>query len=216
MLGADDSLNQDDVAGDLKMELIILTATLKDLIPKYNFAPVVDPLLSDQGPAKTVVPKLKKQIQRMTKVKDDFLQTRAANIQGRMSLVPEPAGPLPAGPFLPNATSPAVSLPPVRLKRGPSAAQSTPNIFVAEVLPAWGPLKRFENAMDQRKYNACVQCVRIVFDHMKSAHSGGPRDCKQRCSDLYDIKIDKSKVITFFCNRYLQFEMERGGSQGWS
>ena len=118
------------------MELIILAATLKDLNPNWDFAPVINPLLYDQGPAMTVVPKLEKQIQRMTKVKDDFLKTRAANIQGRMSLVPEPAGPLPAGPFLPNATSPAVSLPPARLKRGPSAAQSTPNIFVAEVLPA--------------------------------------------------------------------------------
>ena len=67
--------------------------------------------------------------------------------------------------------------------------------------------------MDQRKYNACVQCARLIFDHMRSAHPGGPRDCKQRCSDLSDIKIDKCKVITFFCNRYLQFENIRAAAQ---
>ena len=102
MLGADDSLDQDDVKEELKMELVLLNATLKDLNPNWDFAPIINPLLSDQGPAMAVVPKLKKQIERMTKGRDDFLQTRAANIQGRMSLVPEPAGPLPAGPFLPN------------------------------------------------------------------------------------------------------------------
>ena len=102
MLGADDSLNQDEVAGDLKIDLALLHTALKDLNPNFDFAPIINPLLSDQGPAMAVVPKLEKQIQRMTKVKNDFLQTRAANIRGRLSMVPEPAGPLPAGPFLPN------------------------------------------------------------------------------------------------------------------
>ena len=102
MLGADDSLDQDNEKEDLKMELALLNTALKKLDPDFDFAPIINPLLSDQGPAMAVVPKLKKQIERMTKVRDDFLQTRAANIQGRMSLVPEPAGPLPVGPFLPN------------------------------------------------------------------------------------------------------------------
>ena len=78
MLGADDSLNQDDVKEDLKMELALLNANMKALNPNWDFAPIINPLLSDQSPAMTVVPKLKKQIQRMTKVKDDFLKTRAA------------------------------------------------------------------------------------------------------------------------------------------
>ena len=174
MLGADDSLDQDNEKEDLKMELALLNTALKKLDPDFDFAPIINPLLSDQGPAMAVVPKLKRQIERMKQVRADFLQTRAANIPGRMSLVPETAGPL----LLHEATPPAVSLPPARLKRGPCVAQSTPNIFVAEVQPAWGPLKRYENAMDHRKYSACVDCARLVFDHMRSEHPGGPRDCK--------------------------------------
>ena len=51
MLGADDSLDQDDVKEDLKMELVLLNATLEDLNPNWDFAPIINPLLSDQGPA---------------------------------------------------------------------------------------------------------------------------------------------------------------------
>ena len=75
MLGADDSLDQDNEKEDLKMELALLNTALKKLDPDFDFAPIINPLLSDQGPAMAVVPKLKKQIERITKVRDDFLQT---------------------------------------------------------------------------------------------------------------------------------------------
>ena len=54
MLGADDSLDQDgldDVKDDLKMQLALLHTALKDLNPNFDFAPIVNPLLGDQGPA---------------------------------------------------------------------------------------------------------------------------------------------------------------------
>ena len=222
MLGADDpleGLDQDDVREELKMELALLNAALKKLDPHLDLADIIKPLLSDQGPAIAAVPKLKKQIGRMTKIRDELLQKRAANTQGRMSVVPEPAGPSAAcaelgTEVLRTATPPAVSLPRARLKRGPSVAQSTPDIFVAEVQPAWGPLKRFEAGLDQRRYDACVKCARLVFDHMRSAaHPGGPRECKQRCSGFSDILIDDRKVVTFFTNRYLQFENIRTAAQ---
>ena len=54
MLGADDpleGLDQDDVREELKMELALLNAALKDLNPHLDLADIIKPLLSDQGPA---------------------------------------------------------------------------------------------------------------------------------------------------------------------
>jgi hypothetical protein len=146
-------------------------------------------LLADQGPAIAIVPKLKKQIDRMTKLRDEFLQKKQADVQGR--LPDAPAGPLlrreeqtqpaefqrtdqgrpPAAP----AQTVGGSMPPNR--RSPRAAQSSASIVVSEVLPAWGPLKRFEFGcfgMDRATYDHSVDCARWTFDHMK-ANSGGPR-----------------------------------------
>ncbi len=65
------------------------------------------------------------------------------------------------------------SIPPNRTHRGPRAAHSSANIVVSEVLPAWGPLKRFEFGMERATYNHSVDCARWTFAHLK-AHSGGP------------------------------------------
>ncbi len=77
MLGDDRSLDQDaadDVKDELKLEWAILNGALKGHIKNWDFTEVIRPLLADQGPATAVVLKLKKQIERMTNTKDDFLR----------------------------------------------------------------------------------------------------------------------------------------------
>jgi hypothetical protein len=71
---ADHDTAAEDARDELKFELALLHAELKKLDTHWDFTPIIAPLLSDQGPANAVVPKLKKQIQRMTKIKDDFLR----------------------------------------------------------------------------------------------------------------------------------------------
>jgi hypothetical protein len=70
MLGEEDSLGQDaaeNVKEDLKFELAVLNAAMKELNKNWDFTLLINPLLADQGPAMALVPKLKKQIDRMTR-----------------------------------------------------------------------------------------------------------------------------------------------------
>jgi hypothetical protein len=62
------------VKEDLKTELVLLNAALKKLDADWDFTDIIRPLLSDQGPALAVVPKLKRQIDRMTNIRNEFLQ----------------------------------------------------------------------------------------------------------------------------------------------
>jgi hypothetical protein len=64
---------------DLKFELDLLNAALKKLDADWDFTVFINPLLADQGPAIAVVPKLKRQIDRMTKIRDEFLQKKTSN-----------------------------------------------------------------------------------------------------------------------------------------
>ena len=76
MLGEEDSLGQEaaeNVKEDLKFELAVLNAAMKDLNKNWDFTLLINPLLA-QGPAIAVVPKLKRQIDRLTKLRDEFLQ----------------------------------------------------------------------------------------------------------------------------------------------
>ncbi len=91
MLGEENSLGQDaedDGKKDLKFELAVLNAALKDLNKNWDFTVLINPLLADQGPAIAVVPKLKKQIDRMAKLGDEILQKKQAHVQGRLPDAP--------------------------------------------------------------------------------------------------------------------------------
>jgi hypothetical protein len=67
------STDPDDVREELKIELIVLNGALKDLNKNWDFMDIIRPLTTDQGPALAIIPKLKKQIERLTKLRDDFL-----------------------------------------------------------------------------------------------------------------------------------------------
>ncbi len=72
-LGDNDSLGQEaaeKVVEYLKNDLLLLNAALKKLDADWDFTAIITPLLSDQGPPLAVVPNLKRQIDRMTKLRD--------------------------------------------------------------------------------------------------------------------------------------------------
>jgi hypothetical protein len=75
MLEEDDSLGQDAAdKEEMKFKLAVLNTALKHLNKNWDFTVLINTLLADQGPAIAVVPKLKRQIDRMTKLRDEFLQ----------------------------------------------------------------------------------------------------------------------------------------------
>ncbi len=214
---------------DLKFELALLNAALKKLDADWDFTDIIRPLLSDQEPAIAVDPKLKRQIDRMTKLRDAFLQQKQDE-----KMPDKPAGKMPDEPAgslrhrrrqaaSGEETQPAAfqrtdqgrppaaqeqtvggSIPNPQRRRGPRAAQSDA-VVVSEVLPAWGPLPRFEQGMDRSTYEHSVDCA---FAHMR-AHSDGPPQCKLRC--IKDGAVGKN-FHSLFSNRRLQFENVRAAA----
>jgi hypothetical protein len=84
ILGDDDSLGQEaaeEVVEDLKFDLQVLNAALKKLDADWNLTAIITPLLFYQGPALAVVPKLKRQIDLMTKLRDEFQKNRPNKCQ---------------------------------------------------------------------------------------------------------------------------------------
>ena len=66
------STDVDAVREDLRFELIVLHTEVRKLDPGWDFTAVVKPLLDDQGSAILGIPRIKKQIERMKKLRDDF------------------------------------------------------------------------------------------------------------------------------------------------
>jgi hypothetical protein len=80
MIMDDTSTDIDALREDLKFELIVLHGEVKELNKSWDFTSIVNPLLADQGPALLVVPIIKKQIERLKKLKEDFEQ-KARDLQ---------------------------------------------------------------------------------------------------------------------------------------
>ena len=69
------SVHEEDVRDEMRTELIMLNAALTELNKKWDFSDVFRSLLTDQGPAFTQIPRLKKQMmERMIKIRDAFLR----------------------------------------------------------------------------------------------------------------------------------------------
>ncbi len=229
MLGDDDSLGQeaaDNVKEDLKCELVLLNVALKQLNADLDFSLIINPLLSDQGPPMAVVPKLKKQIERMKKTRDEFLQQKQAE-----KMPDKPAGKMPdkpAGSFqttrrrraasreetqsdefqrTDQGSPPAAPQQTLHKRSGPKAAQSDGSV-VSEALPRWGPSPRFEHAMDRDTYDLSLQCAERTIAHMRT-HPLGPSQCR-----LIFIKKDAElkKFYPFYSNCQLQFDNVRAAA----
>ncbi len=66
MLGDENSIDPDDVSDELKFELVLLNWALRKLDKDWDFSDIICQLSSDPGPVLAIIPKLKKQIERMT------------------------------------------------------------------------------------------------------------------------------------------------------
>jgi hypothetical protein len=74
MFGDDNSTDVDALREELKFELIVLHENVKELKKGWDLTPIINLLLADQGPALLLVPRIKKQIELLKKLKDDFEQ----------------------------------------------------------------------------------------------------------------------------------------------
>ncbi len=72
----DKSTDPKDVRTEKNIELITLHRAMKKLDMDMDYSAVVDPLLADQGPALAHIPRLIKTIQRLGKIKEEFLLER--------------------------------------------------------------------------------------------------------------------------------------------
>jgi hypothetical protein len=71
------STDPEDVRTEKKIELITLHSAMKRLDKELlDYSAVVDPLLADQGPVLAHIPRLIKTIQRLEKIKEEFLLER--------------------------------------------------------------------------------------------------------------------------------------------
>jgi hypothetical protein len=64
-----------------KIELITLHIALRKLDKDMDYSAVVNPLLADQGPALAHIPRLTKTIQRLEKIKADFLRNEQEQLR---------------------------------------------------------------------------------------------------------------------------------------
>jgi hypothetical protein len=78
MLG-DESTDVDELREELQFELIVLHTEVKELYKGWDFTPIINPLLADQGPALSLVPRMKKHIERLKQLEEDF-QHKARDI----------------------------------------------------------------------------------------------------------------------------------------
>ncbi len=76
MLVDENSIDPDDVRDEWKFELVVLNGILMKLDKDWDFSNMIRQLSSDPRPALAIVSKLRRQIERMTKLRDAFLRTK--------------------------------------------------------------------------------------------------------------------------------------------
>ncbi len=133
----------------------------------------------------------------------DFLRPEREET-GRAAPSDRSSSSTPAHDFHVAAVAPPFTL---RPRPGPRAAQSDANIVPSEVLPAWGPLKRFSERMDMGTYNESLLVARWII-HLMLTQIGGPQKCRMRSlqSAMPEPPVARNRIPGFFRNRYLQFE----------
>ncbi len=156
----DNSTDVDAFRAELKFEWIMLHGEVKELNKSWDLT-VVNPLLADQGPALTLVPRIKKQIERLKKLKEDF-EHKARDVQ-------RPAAALAQSFYVaefPNTKKgmPGKQFKPARTRRPPPQAA----IAIEEVHPSWGECKRYSRSMDQSQYSSFVATVKEIHDTILS------------------------------------------------
>ncbi len=136
----------------MKFELILLHTEVKELNKGWDFTAIVNQLLADQGPALVVIPRIKKQIERLQQLKDGFeKKARDSSLQRPAAALAGAAPSLYVAEFPDKKEGhwqPAKQYKPQRRRQVPP-----PEIVIDEVLPSWGECKRYSRSMDQKHYN---------------------------------------------------------------
>jgi hypothetical protein len=174
LLGGEDSLGHDAadaVRDEMKYDLVVLNASMKEPKPNWDCSVIINPLLAGQGPALALIPKLKRQLENMKKNRDDFLrreeEKRGADFlrkdQERPSAAPAGTSRRRNRTALPadSCAEPFGGLHDQKKRGRPPRLSST---VLSEVLPAWGPLKRCSERMEAIAYHETVKLARWLFD----------------------------------------------------
>ena len=98
-------------------------------------------------------------------------------------------------------------------RRGGGGAPICAKIVPAEVLPPWGPFKRYSDKMDRLTYDESCKVAEWTF-RILQAHAGGPREggpAKITVRSLTTLAapeppVPTGSIASFFGNRYLQFD----------
>ena len=93
-------------------------------------------------------------------------------------------------------------------------------IVPEEVLPPWGPLKRYSDKMERRAYDDSCRVAEWTF-RVLLAHAGGPREggpAKITVRSLPTLAapeppVQRGSITSFFSNRYLQFDNIRAAAE---
>jgi hypothetical protein len=128
MIVDDTSTDVDALRDDLQFELIVLHGHVKELNNSWDFSTIVNPLLADQGPPLQVIPRIKKQIERLKKLKGDFEQ-QARDLQRPAAALAQAAQSFYAAGFPSTQEGKHVSKQRKRL--------GLPIIDIDEVIPRW-------------------------------------------------------------------------------
>jgi hypothetical protein len=146
MIVDDGSTDVDGLREELKFELIVLHGEVKKLDVSWDFTTIVGPLLADKDPAMAVIPRIKKQIDQLKKLRDDF-QQKARDLQRPAAALAEAAQSLYVAKFPDTEEGRPVNQKTQRRRQPP------PGIVIDEVLPSWGDCKRYSRTMNQKHYD---------------------------------------------------------------
>jgi hypothetical protein len=174
MLVDDNSTDLDALRDDLKFEMVVLHTEVKKLDPNWDFSGIIKPLMDDQGPPILVIPRIKKQIERMQKLTNG-IHTKTRDLQRPAAALAEAAQSLYVAEH-PNTKTKKKKERPVQPKPQPTEPRC-PRLPPQEELPPWGDCKRY-CAMPEEKYKHYVEIARQIYDQIQ--HSTEPKRFQQK------------------------------------
>ena len=197
---SDKSIDPEDIREDLKTELLTVHAALKKLDKDIDYSGIINPLIAEQGPAVQHIARLSRQIERLNKVREQFLSDKQESLK-----IGNDSREIPVKRERPHQ----------RQKRQKITIPA--ELIPTEVLPCWGILKRYSASMDKTTYLNVVYTAEWMFNCMLS-HKEGPEAC--RMADLVSLAENipqipggpQLQVKGYLTNEYLNFDNIRAAA----
>ena len=192
MIVDDTSTDLEALRDELRFDMVLLHSEVMKLDKTWDFSDIIKPLMVDQGPPILVVPRIKKQIERLQKLRDDYYRT-ARDLQRPAPALAEAAPSLyVAEP--PNTKTRKMKDRPVQPKSQPTEPRRPP-LPPQEELPPWGHCKRY-CAMSETQYHRILEIAKTIYDMI--LHSTDPRQFRQK-------ELTK-ELLAAVTNRWLTFQ----------